>query len=47
MEVIDEVFWIQVKAAWSKKCVELADKKTIDEESPGDDLIDEMMDFRL
>lgn len=46
--MIDEVFWIQVKAAWSQKCdVKLADKKTIEEESPDEDLVDEMMDFKL
>ena len=48
IRMIDEVFWIQVKAAWSQKCdVRMADKKTIENDSPTNDLVDEMMDFRL
>ncbi len=48
IRMIDEVFWIQVKAAWSQKCdVKMADRETIERDSPSDDLIDEMMDFRL
>lgn len=37
-----------MKAAWSQKCdVKMADRETIERDSPSDDLIDEMMDFRL
>ena len=46
--MIDEVFWIQVKAAWSKRCnVKMADKEAIRKDSPSKELIDEMSDFKL
>ena len=48
IKMIDEVFWIQVKASWSQKCdVKLAGKEKIEEDSPSEDLIDDMMDFKL
>lgn len=47
--MIDVVFWIQVKAAWSKRCdVKMASKEEIQKDSPSKKLIDEMSDdFKL
>jgi len=46
--LIDDVFWIQVKSMWSKKCeVKLAQKDKIRPDSPSDELIDQMDDYEL
>jgi predicted CoA-binding protein len=46
--MLDTVFWIQVEAAWSEECeVALADEKKILGDSCPQEMVDEMMDFKL